>query len=157
MQPDVGGWVQCSEKFALFRGCSGGHELRVVCSTKCAVPEVFTKSCLFIYITHILVCTMSHVLGGFGIACCPQYSIGCSTHAVGLQYSVKYRCWVWSTIVQYTVPILGVKYRCAVHSTDAVGGSCLGTKCCLFLPSSSSFLSTPSRLSQSITILIHHH
>ena len=103
------GWVgPVFRELRTFLWLLWGHELRVVCSTKCVMPEVFTKSCLFIYITHILVCTMSHVLGGSGIACRLQYSIGCSTHAVGLQYSVKYPCWVWSTDVQCTVPMLWV-------------------------------------------------
>ena len=110
--------------------------LHNTCSTKSV-----TNCCLFLpsscpcalNIIYIVVCTLSCVLDGSRIACRLQ----CSTDAGCAVCSTDSGC-----VQCAVVPMLGVQYRCWFEYMQCavvmLGGSCLGTKCCLFLPPPSS-------------------
>ena len=140
--------------------CRGGRGLRAVCVCSiharcvvymCAVLKYSVHCAVLKYSVH---CEVLKYSVQYRCSCVQQYrSCGlcaCSTEVCNCLRSVQHQCGGWDVQCQSTVCSI-------VCSTDAVGGSCLGTKCCLFLPSLSSSSSSSTILIDIFYIFLIQH
>ena len=132
----------------------GARGLRAVCMCSIHAGCVVYMCAVLKYSVH---CEVLQNSVQYRCSCVQQYRYcglcACSTEVCNCLRSVQHQCGGWDVhIVQCQSTVCSV-----VCSTDAVGGSCLGTKCCLFLPSLSSSSSSSTILIDIFYIFLIQH